>query len=112
MVGILGVNEDDEVLMVTTGGKIQRIRVADISVVGRNTQGVRIMRMDADDRLASMARIPGEIIEDEPTPEPAAADGESTPGNDAVPDAEASEPQVPTDDSTTDTTPDGDATDE
>jgi DNA gyrase subunit A len=66
VVGILGVNEDDDVLMVTTGGKIQRIRVADISVVGRNTQGVRIIRLDKEDRLASMARIPSEIIEDEP----------------------------------------------
>jgi DNA gyrase subunit A len=65
-VAILAVNDDDEVLMVTGGGKIQRVRVADISVVGRNTQGVRIIRLDKTDTLASMARIPSEIIIDEP----------------------------------------------
>ena len=62
-VAILGVTEDDDVLMVTAGGKIQRVRVADISIVGRNTQGVRIIRLDEGDSLASMARIPGEIID-------------------------------------------------
>ena len=62
-VAILGVTEDDDVLMVTARGKIQRVRAADISIVGRNTQGVRIIRLDDDDSLASMARIPGEIID-------------------------------------------------
>ena len=62
-VAILAVSEDDDVLMVTAGGKIQRVRAADISVVGRNTQGVRIIRLDASDKLTSMARIPGEIVD-------------------------------------------------
>ena len=63
-VAILSVSEDDDVLMVTAGGKIQRVRAADISVVGRNTQGVRIIRLDDADKLTSMARIPGEIIDE------------------------------------------------
>jgi DNA gyrase subunit A len=62
VVAILAVSDDDEVLMVTTGGKIQRLRAGDISVVGRNTQGVRIIRLEDDDKLASMARIPSEIV--------------------------------------------------
>lgn len=62
VVAILAVSDDDEVLMVTTGGKIQRVRAGDISVVGRNTQGVRIIRLEDDDKLASMARIPSEIV--------------------------------------------------
>ena len=70
VVAVLAVNDDDEVLMVTADGMIQRVRVADISVVGRNTQGVRIIRLDAGDTLASMARIPSEIIIDEPEPIP------------------------------------------
>jgi len=84
VVDVLSVSEDDHVLMVTSVGKIQRIRVGDISVVGRNTQGVRIMRLDEGDRLVSMARIPGEIIIDEPveTVPPVetapAAEGETT----------------------------------
>lgn len=88
VVDILAVEDGDEVLMVTTGGKIQRLRVTDISVVGRNTQGVRIIRLDDDDKLASMARIPGEIIEDEPE---APADPAST----ETPAAESTEAETP-----------------
>ncbi len=86
VVDILAVEDGDEVLMVTTGGKIQRLRVTDISVVGRNTQGVRIIRLDDDDKLASMARIPGEIIEPEDVA-PGAVASEST-GDAGSPDAE------------------------
>jgi DNA gyrase subunit A len=65
VIDALAVSEDDEVLMVTAGGKIQRIRARDISKVGRNTQGVRIIRLDESDSLVSMARIPREIVIEE-----------------------------------------------
>jgi DNA gyrase subunit A len=71
VVDIVAVSDDDEVLMVTAGGKIQRVRASDIRVIGRNTQGVRIIRLDEGDTLVSMARIPGEII-DESAPPPVA----------------------------------------
>lgn len=60
-VDIVAVTDADEVLMVTASGKIQRLRTADISIIGRNTQGVRIIRLEDDDKLVSMARIPAEI---------------------------------------------------
>ncbi|MEZ6068356.1 MAG: DNA gyrase subunit A [Planctomycetaceae bacterium] len=44
VVGTLCLHEGDDVLMISSGGQIQRIRAADISIIGRNTQGVRIMR--------------------------------------------------------------------
>ncbi len=69
-VKILSVSPGDEVLMVTAQGKIQRIRGADVSEIGRNTQGVRIIRLDDGDKLASIARIPGEIAGDAATVEP------------------------------------------
>jgi DNA gyrase subunit A len=69
-VKILSVSAGDEVLMVTAQGMIQRIRVADISEIGRNTQGVRVIRLDEGDKLASIARIPSEIAEETTTPEP------------------------------------------
>jgi DNA gyrase subunit A len=62
---ILSVADDDEVLMITAGGKIQRLRARDISQVGRNTQGVRIIRLDEGDKLASLAVIPAEIAAEE-----------------------------------------------
>jgi DNA gyrase subunit A len=68
VVDILAVHDDDEVLMVTAGGIIQRIRVRDVSVIGRNTQGVRIIRLDEGDKLVSLARVPGDEIEAEDLP--------------------------------------------
>ena len=44
--------------MMTARGKIQRIAAGEISVIGRNTQGVRIMSLDEDDSLAAIVRVP------------------------------------------------------
>ena len=60
VVGIVRVIEGDEVLMMTARGKIQRMAVKDMSVIGRNTQGVRIMTMDEGDSLAAIVRVPAE----------------------------------------------------
>lgn len=60
VIGITRVDDDDEVLMMTARGKIQRIAVSDISIIGRNTQGVRIMSLDPDDTLAAVVRVPKE----------------------------------------------------
>ncbi len=62
VVDIIGVSEQDEVLMVTSQGKIQRIRVRDINQIGRGTQGVTIIRMEEGDTVASIARVPSEDI--------------------------------------------------
>jgi DNA gyrase subunit A len=63
VVDVIGVNAQDEVLMITAGGIIQRVRAGDISRIGRNTQGVRIIRLDEGDKLVSLARVPPEEIE-------------------------------------------------
>jgi DNA gyrase subunit A len=60
-VKILAVSEQDDVLMVTSVGKIQRIRAGDINEIGRNTQGVRVIRLDEGDKLVSVARIPSDL---------------------------------------------------
>jgi DNA gyrase subunit A len=57
VIGICRVDGDDEVLMMTARGKIQRIRAEDISVIGRNTQGVRIMSLDEGDTLTAIVRV-------------------------------------------------------
>ncbi len=64
VVGILSVHDGDDVLMITTSGKIQRIRAGDVRIIGRNTQGVRIMTLDDGDKLAGIARIPAEVTEE------------------------------------------------
>jgi DNA gyrase subunit A len=61
VVDVTAVNDQDEVLMVTAAGKIQRIRAGDINEIGRNTQGVRVIRLEENDKLVSMARIPADL---------------------------------------------------
>ncbi len=58
VVGIVGVSDADELLMMTAHGKIQRIAASDISIIGRNTQGVKIMSLDDDDTLIAVKRVP------------------------------------------------------
>ncbi|MDR0705150.1 MAG: DNA gyrase subunit A [Planctomycetaceae bacterium] len=58
VISITRVRDDDEVMMITAKGQIQRIAVADIRVMGRNTQGVRLMNLDPDDTLVAVKRIP------------------------------------------------------
>ena len=65
VVDVLSVIDSDEVLMVTSRGKIQRIRASDINTIGRNTQGVRIIRLDEGDTLVSCAVIPADTIDAE-----------------------------------------------
>ena len=57
--------EHDEVMMLSTGGKVVRTEAAQISVVGRNTQGVKLIDLgDGEDTLASLRRIHGTADED------------------------------------------------
>jgi len=60
VVGVVSVRDEDEVLMISARGKIQRVAVSDVSVIGRNTQGVRIMSLDEGDTLAAIVRVPRE----------------------------------------------------
>ena len=62
VVDVLSVTDDDEVLMITAKGKIQRLKASEISTIGRNTQGVRVIRLDDGDSLVSCAVIAGDIV--------------------------------------------------
>jgi DNA gyrase subunit A len=63
VIGIVRVDNSDELMMMTARGKIQRIAVEEINVIGRNTQGVRIMSLDDGDKLAAVVRVPREEAE-------------------------------------------------
>jgi DNA gyrase subunit A len=58
VIGAIRVYDDDEIMMITARGQIQRIAVSDVRIMGRNTQGVRIMTLDEDDTLVAVKRIP------------------------------------------------------
>ena len=57
LVGIKAVNDDTEIMIITTGGIIIRMKVEDISVVGRVAQGVKLINMDEDVTIASIAKV-------------------------------------------------------
>jgi DNA gyrase subunit A len=56
-VGAALVGEDDEIMLISSNGTLVRTAVDDISVQGRNTQGVRLIRVESDQRLVGLARI-------------------------------------------------------
>lgn len=59
LVGAVLVNEHDEIMLITDGGILVRTPVDGISVVGRNTQGVRIIRLDKGEKVIGVDRIEG-----------------------------------------------------
>ncbi|RKY16609.1 MAG: hypothetical protein DRQ55_17630, partial [Planctomycetota bacterium] len=103
-------------MTITEAGQVVRTRAAEISSMGRATNGVRVISVKKDDRLASIARVPPDEPGDDedgegddgggalqadgsPTPAPqGATSGDEAPGdeatdpNDAAPDADDSSP--------------------
>ncbi|VAW95385.1 DNA gyrase subunit A [hydrothermal vent metagenome] len=63
VIGTVRVDNDDEIMLITTSGTLVRTRVAEISEMGRNTQGVRLIRLSAGEKLSGLERI--ENIEEE-----------------------------------------------
>ncbi len=62
VIGLLVVEDKDEIMLLTTAGKIIRIPVSGISVISRRTQGVKLMDMEAGEKVVSVARV----VETEP----------------------------------------------
>jgi DNA gyrase subunit A len=48
---------EDELMLITSTGTLVRTPVADVSTMGRNTQGVRLIRLDEADRLVGISRV-------------------------------------------------------
>jgi len=59
VVGAVLVNDSDEIMLITDGGTLVRTRVDGISVVGRNTQGVTIIKPDKNEKVIGVDRIEG-----------------------------------------------------
>ena len=57
VVGVQQVVDEDQLMLITDGGKIIRLRIGDIRVIGRNTQGVRLIDVDNGERVVSLARL-------------------------------------------------------
>ena len=56
-VGAVQVHEDDEIMLISSSGTLVRTAVRDISIIGRNTQGVTLIRVESGQRLVGLATI-------------------------------------------------------
>jgi len=65
VVGVQQVTEDDQLMLVTNKGKIIRLRIKDIRVIGRNTQGVHLIDLEEGERVVSLARVAEKEEEEE-----------------------------------------------
>jgi DNA gyrase subunit A len=63
VVGVMQVRDEDSLMMISQTGKVTRLRVREVSVIGRATQGVRLQELEEDDRVAAVTRL----AEDEET---------------------------------------------
>jgi DNA gyrase subunit A len=70
VVGILSVRETDDIMLITAQGMVNRTHISEIRVIGRNTQGVRVMNLNEGDKIASLAKVAREEIDETPSPEP------------------------------------------
>jgi DNA gyrase subunit A len=61
-VAVTKVTDADEVMLTTARGILIRTRVADTRLIGRNTQGVRLIRLDEGDTVGSLAKLPEEEL--------------------------------------------------
>ncbi len=57
VVGVQQVTDEDQLMLITDGGKIIRLRIDDLRIIGRNTQGVRLIDLDNGERVVSLARL-------------------------------------------------------
>ena len=70
VVGINAVRDGDEIMLITHEGMVTRSKVDAVRVVGRNTQGVRVMNLEEADRVVSVAKLAREDVGETPATEP------------------------------------------
>ena len=69
VVGAVPADERDEVMLISAGGTLVRTRVHEISIMGRNTQGVRLIALDAGEKLVGIERILEDKDDDDAAPD-------------------------------------------
>jgi DNA gyrase subunit A len=89
VIGAVQVGDDDEIMLITDGGTLVRTAVDGVSTVGRNTQGVRLIRLDKGESLVEIARIDesdvnGDDVDDSDSDATDAGEVAATGGEDAA----------------------------
>jgi DNA gyrase subunit A len=76
VVGVAAVKENDDIMLISANGMVNRTHVHEIRVVGRNTQGVRVINLKAGDKLAALAPVAHEDdVADDAAPPVAPSEG-------------------------------------
>jgi DNA gyrase subunit A len=57
VIGVLMVTDEDQLMLITSGGKVIRLRVSEVRRSGRNTQGVRLIGLDPGEQVVAIARL-------------------------------------------------------
>ena len=99
VVALKAVNPDDDLMLISMNGIIIRTGLAQLRDIGRNTQGVRLIRLDSGDKLVAVARVVKEDKQPNGNGQASANSGNS----DASDDAPASDTATPTNDGKADT---------
>ena len=63
LIGAAQVSDEDQVMLITNKGMLVRTQVSEINVIGRNTQGVTVIRLKEGEKLVSLAPISEEFID-------------------------------------------------
>jgi DNA gyrase subunit A len=77
VIGALTVRDSDEMMLITFKGQMVRISVNGIREAGRNTQGVKLIELDAEDKLQAIAKVVGEDKEDAAGENPPAGESQA-----------------------------------
>jgi len=70
VIGALTVRDTDEIMLITVGGQMVRIPVQGIREAGRNTMGVKLVELDAGDKLQAIAPVISEDKQESAAEEP------------------------------------------
>ncbi len=81
VVGAKLVNDDDEIMLITTGGVLIRTRVAEIRGMGRATQGVTLISLDEGEKLAGLEKVAESVVEVDAETETGVAEDAAPPAN-------------------------------
>jgi DNA gyrase subunit A len=57
VVGVMQVRDEDSLMMISQTGQVTRLRVGEVRIIGRNTQGVRLQQLEESDRVAAVTRL-------------------------------------------------------
>ena len=99
VIGAIQVDDADQIMMITDAGTLVRTRVSEVSTVGRNTQGVTLIRTADDEHVVGLQRV-AEPVEDEELDGVATVEGEleAAQESEAPEDVDAEDDEQPAED--------------